>query len=143
MYDRPNLDELISAAIQHFEAQVIPAVKGDGKLYFQTLVAVNVLKVAERELKLGWSHLLAEWNALNTLEGQPRELPSDPDAAKTTIAERQHNLCIRIRAGDYDDESHKSALFEYVLGGVTRSLEVANPKFLQTLAEEDKTRNAI
>lgn len=138
MYDRPTIDELVNAAIQHFEAQVIPAVKGDGKLYFQTLVAINVLKVAERELKLGWSHLLAEWNDLNALEGQPRDLPTDPNALRTALAERERNLCARIRVGDYDDATRKTALFEYVVGSVTRSLEVANPRFLQTLAEEEK-----
>ena len=139
MVDRPTIDELLSAAIQHFETHVIPAVKADGKLYFQTLVAINVLKVAERELKLGWTHLLAEWDGLNALEGQPRDLPSNPDEAKIALAERERYLCAHIRAGDYDDEPRKSALFEYVLSSVTRSLEVANPKFLQTLAEEDET----
>lgn len=142
MYDRPTIDELLSATVQHFETQVIPAVKDNGKLYFQTLVAINVLKVAERELKLGWSHLLAEWNDLNALEGQPRDLPSDPDAIKTALVERQQQLCARIRAGDYDEPPHETALFEYVLGSVTRSLEVANPRFLQTLAEEDKAKSS-
>lgn len=139
MYDRPTIDELVSAAIQHFETQVIPAVKGDGKLYFQTLVAINVLKVAERELKLGWSHLTAAWDGLNALDSQPHPLPSNPDDAKTTLAERERDLCVRIRAGDYDDEPRKTALFEYVFDSVRMSLEVANPRFLQTVVEEDKS----
>ena len=100
MYDRPTIDELISSAIQHFEAQVIPAVKDNSKLYFQTLVAINVLKVAEREWKLGWSHLLAEWDGLNALEGESPALPTDPNDIKTTLAERERNLCARIRSGD-------------------------------------------
>ena len=142
MYDRPTIDELISAAIQHFEAQVIPAVKDNSKLYFQTLVAINVLKVAERELKLGWSHLLAEWDGLNALEGKSRALPTDPNGIKTALAERERALCARIRAGDYDDTARETALFEYVLGSVTRGLEVANPRFLQMLAEEDRSKQS-
>jgi hypothetical protein len=138
MYDRPTIDELVSAAILHFETQVIPAVKGDPRLYFQTLVAINVLKVAERELRLGWSHLVAEWEGMNMLEGQPRPLPDSPDALKEALAERQRELCAGIRAGDYDAASRETVLFEYLLSSVKMSLEVANPKFLQALAEEDK-----
>jgi hypothetical protein len=138
MADRPTIDELVSAAILHFETQVIPAVKGDGRLYFQTLVAINVLKVAERELKLGWSHLVAAWDGLNALEGEPLQLPASPDAAKAALEERERDLCVRIRAGDYDDEPRKAVLFGYLFESVKRSLEVANPRFLHTLAEEDQ-----
>jgi len=52
VYDRPDVSELIDAVRQHLEQQVIPAVKDDPKLYFQTLVAANVLKIAGRDLAL-------------------------------------------------------------------------------------------
>lgn len=139
MYDRPNLEELLSAAIAHFESQVIPAVKADQRLYFQTLVAVNVLKVAERELALGQSHFSAEWASLNRLEGEDIQLPPDAADAKTTLAQRHSTLCARIRAGDYDADPARSALYDHLVGSVRRSLEVANPKFLQTLAQEDSS----
>jgi hypothetical protein len=137
MYERPTIDELIAAAIGHFETQVIPAVKADPKLYFQTLVAVNVLRVAERELKLGWSHLSHEWDRLNALEGKMFDLPASPDEARMALAKRERDLSLRIRGGDYDDNPGKSALFQHLLNSVRMSLEVANPKFLHTLAEED------
>ncbi|HRL13218.1 MAG TPA: DUF6285 domain-containing protein, partial [Aggregatilineales bacterium] len=52
MYDRPSAQALVEAARQHLENRVIAAVKGDPKLYFETLVAVNVLRIVERELAL-------------------------------------------------------------------------------------------
>ena len=59
MIDRPTLAELIDAARMHMETNVIPAVREDRKLYFRTLVAINVLKIAERELELAFVRALA------------------------------------------------------------------------------------
>lgn len=137
MYDRPSLDELLSAAIVHFETHVIPAIKSDQRLYFQTLVAVNVLKVAERELALGQQHFAAEWTSLNRLEGDDIQPPTDALAAKAALEKRLSALCARIRAGEYDAEPARSALFDHLVASVRRSLEVANPRFLQALVRED------
>ena len=66
MYDRPNTSELIDAVRGHLEANVIPlARETNRRLYFQTLVAINVLKIVERELQMGQAHALAEWESLN------------------------------------------------------------------------------
>ena len=135
MYDRPNAAELINAVRGHLENQIIPAVKGDGKLYFQTLVAVNVLRVVERELNLAPDHLQAEWTRLDHLE-EAMEMPSDPRAAVSTLHDRNAQLCDNIRAGRYDGE-HKQALFEHLVATTIEQLQVANPKYLQALAQED------
>jgi hypothetical protein len=138
MYDRPNQNELLSAAIAHFETHVIPAIKADQRLYFQTLVAINVLKVAERELALGQTHFAAEWASLNKLEGEDAQLPSDLASAQAALEKRLSALCARVRAGDYDADPARTALYDHLVNSVRRSLEVANPKFLQALAMEDE-----
>jgi hypothetical protein len=135
MYDRPNLSELIDAARQHFETHVIPAIKGDAKLYFQTLVAINVLKVAERQLALGWTHLQAEWSRLDALYGETMPIPIDPTEAEMALASRVTALCGEIRAGMYYGEK-KALLFDHLLATAGEALEVANPKFLQIVREE-------
>jgi hypothetical protein len=135
MYDRPTAAELIDAVRGHLETQIIPAVKGDGKLYFQTLVAINVLRVVERELNLAPDHLSAEWTRLNHLEGA-LEMPSDPRAAVIVLHERNTQLCENIRVGRYDGEQ-KQVLFEHLVATTIEQLQVANPKYLQTLAQED------
>jgi hypothetical protein len=135
MYDRPTAAELIDAVRGHLESQIIPAVKGDGKLYFQTLVAINVLRVVERELSLAPDHLQSEWGRLDHLEGE-MNMPSDPRAAVNTLHDRNTQLCDNIRVGRYDGE-YKQALFEHLVATTIEQLQVANPKYLQTLAQED------
>jgi hypothetical protein len=137
MYDRPTAGELIDAVRGHLETQIIPAVKGDGKLYFQTLVAINVLRVVERELNLAPDHLSAEWARLDHLEGA-MDIPADPRAAVSSLRDRNTQLCENIRSGRYDGE-HKQALFEHLMATTIEQLQVANPKYLQTLAQEDGT----
>lgn len=136
--DRPYLDELLAAVCGHLEAHVIPAVKADAKLYFQTLVAANVLKIAERELALGWVQAGAEWARLNALLGTDEPLPADPSTVQPALAERNRALCEAIRAGAFDDEPAWTALFEHLLETARAALEIANPKFLAALAAEDE-----
>jgi hypothetical protein len=127
MYDRPHLDELIAAARTHLESVVIPVTKSiNHKLYFQTLVAVNVLRVAERELALGQAHFKAEWSRLNMLMGE-EALPADPADWNTALASRNARLCAEIREGKHDDNA---ALFSHLKACATEQLEVANPKWL-------------
>jgi hypothetical protein len=130
MYDRPTLDEMIVAVRQHLETQVIPMAKTiHHKLYFQTLVAVNVLRVAERELALRDGHYKAEWSRLNMLLGD-EALPADPAEWDGAMARRNQALCVAIRAGKHDDNR---ALFSHLKACATEQLEVANPKYLASL----------
>lgn len=138
MYDRPTLEELIDAARLHIETHLIALTKGDARLYFQTLVAMNTLKVAERELKLGWGHMRAAWARLNRLEKIELALPHDPHAAHIAFKRRNRELCADVRAGVYDYDPRRSALFAHLLASTREQLEVANPRFLEALALEDE-----
>lgn len=129
MYDRPNLSELIDATRGHLEANVIPAIKGDAKLYFQTLVAINVLKVAERELALKWKHFHAEWSRLDALYGTVTPIPPDPADAQSALDARIAILSDHIRIGYFSDDQ-QAALLAHLLATTSDALEVANPKFL-------------
>lgn len=134
MYDRPTAAELIEAARLHLEQQVIPAAKAvNHKLYFQTLVAANVLKIVERELSLDSTHLGAEWSRLNMLLGAA-PIPASTDEMQTALAERNAALCAAIRAGNYDTDR---ALFEHLKATTIEQLEVANPRYLSVLQAED------
>lgn len=136
MYDRPNLSELIDAARLHMEASIIPAVRHNHKLYFQTLVAVNVLQIALRELQLADSHAAAEWAGLNRVEGAALPIPATLTEIQAALAARNTALSADIRAGNYDDAG-KATLFEHLKGTTIAQLMVANPRHLQKLAEED------
>lgn len=135
LYDRPNLQELIDAARMHLETTIIPLVKGDPKVYFQTLVAINVLKIATREISLEWTHLLSAWESLNALDGINMPLPSDADAAHAALTGRQDALCAAIRSGAYDERA--DPLLDHLLRVTRAQLQVANPKYLEGLDAED------
>lgn len=137
MYDRPTINELIDAARMHLETAIIPAVRADRKLYFQTLVAINVLKIAGRELALAPQYAEAEWAGLNRLENRDAPAPANLADLQAAIHERNKLLCAAIRAGDYDGEARQSPLLAHVIATTTAQLEVANPRLLQTMAAED------
>ncbi len=134
MYDRPTASELLEAAGHHLQTEVLPVAKAtNGKLYFQTLVALNVMSIVGREMHLRGTHLRAEWARLNMLTGSA-VLPETEEALVKRLAERNAELCAAIRAGEYDASQ---PLFEHLKATTIEQLEVANPKFLQTLAKED------
>lgn len=137
MYDRPTAQELLEAARQHIESALLPLAKSQShKLYFQTLVALNVMKIVERETALRSAHLHAEWSRLNLL-GDPQPLPESDEALEQALQTRNQALCAAIRAGDHDTDT---ALFEHLKATAREQLAVANPKFLQMLAAEDAER---
>lgn len=135
MVDRPNLNELIEAVQQHLESNIIPAVRGDGKLYFQTLVAINVLRIAGREIEVGRDHAEAEWLRLNHLTGEYENLPERLDVIQTGLKERNQVLSKAIRTGEYD--ASPGELLEHLKATTVEALIIANPRFLQTLAAEE------
>jgi hypothetical protein len=135
MNDRPNISELLIAARQHIESQLVPLSKQTNpKLYFQTLVAVNVLRIVERELALGAGHARAEWQRLNELMSEQPLPASDADLYQA-LAERNAALCTQIRAGAHDAAS--PALFAHLKACAIEQLAIANPKYLAALAQED------
>jgi hypothetical protein len=144
MYDRPHLTELIAAARGHIESQLIPAVKADPKLYFQTLVAVNVLKIAERQIALADEHISAEWTRLDGLDAVVLQrtvlpLPTGPRERAASILRRNRRLCEDITRGMFDKPQGRKLLFEHLLATTREQLLVANPKYLETVEAETAT----
>jgi hypothetical protein len=77
--DRPTALELIEAVSEFLSTEVVPAVS-DHRLRFRTLVAMNALGIALRELQVGGDAVL-------------------PDEEAAAMARR-------IRAGDVREEDH-------------------------------------
>lgn len=138
LYDRPTLEELIDAARMHLETAVIPAVKGDARLYFQSLVAANILRIAARQASLEAAHLQGLWQDMNALLGAVEPFDGDPADLRRRLEARRADLCAAIRAGDYDAEDRAAPLLVHLLRATRLQLEVANPKFLEALDAEDR-----
>lgn len=137
MYDRPDAGELLEAAWAHLEQQVAPLLKEDRKLYFQTLVAINVLKVVARELHYRDDHLRAQWNRLNAMQDVDLPLPGEWPEGVAALGIRLREMCFDIRAGRYDESFLREVLFEHLLATTMEQLQVANPRYLQQLATEE------
>jgi uncharacterized protein DUF6285 len=135
MNDRPTAAELIAAVRGYMEQELIPTLS-DQRLKFQTLVAANVLAISERELHAEEEQLAEEWQRLGITLGLADEAPAKLSALREGVRERNALLCERIRAGDFDQSAHYSALCRELLGMVERKLEVANPRYLASIRAE-------
>lgn len=123
MYDKPQAQGILEAVRHHLESAIVPAVKADGGLYYQTLIAINMLKIAERELSLYHDHIQQEWADLNTVLNLEEPMPRDQSIALQAIAARQATLVELIERGDYDGDAEAS-LLTYLQANTRRQLEV-------------------
>lgn len=99
-HDRPTPQELAEAVREFLQAEILP-VLDDHRLKFRTLVAINGLGIAEREL----------WATAPPEAGRQRE--------------EDWELARRIRAGDVP-ENAVALLKEQVAG----KLRISNPRYL-------------
>ncbi|MBZ0278600.1 MAG: DUF6285 domain-containing protein [Anaerolineae bacterium] len=137
MYDKPNAAELIDAVCQHLQDAIIPLLKDtDRRLYYETLVAINALKITQREAALEMVHLREEWQRLNFIQRASTPFPDTLAAAQMALAERNRRLCEDIAAGVYDYWPRQAALFEHLMVTTHAQLEVTNPDFLKQLVLE-------
>ncbi len=109
LHDTPSAEQLVESVREWLERDVLAGTTG--RLQFHTRVAVNVLAMVERELRLGqgqaWAHAarLAQLGCADDSE-----------------------LAARIRDGALDDRLDE--VRELVRDDVRDKLAVANPKYL-------------
>lgn len=136
MHDRPSAPELIAAARMYLEKDLIPTLT-DQRLRFQTLVAVNVLSIVERELHVEEEQLLEEWAFLGEVLNDPVSAPPRLDELRREVRQGNDKLCKKIREGEFDAPARFEALAREVRRFVERKLQVANPKYLAGFAAVD------
>jgi hypothetical protein len=143
MYDRPTAAELLDAVRAYLQDQIVPVVRADRRLYYQTLVAIHVLGTINREMRAHVEHLHEEWKRLNYVQDVKTPMPPDEESLRAALAERNKRLCEDIAAGRYDSSARRAALFEHLVSTTREQLEAANPRFLQALALEDQQRERL
>lgn len=139
MTNHPTINQLLLAVRSHLEKQVVPALDTDDKLHDQTVIALDMLRMIERELQFGSEYLREEWTRLDFVQGVTMPIPDSSEKIKPALAERQRKLCEEINNGRYDFQPQQAALYEHLLLTTRRQLEVSNPHFLKTLALEEQT----
>jgi|GEM_PF-1871851 len=137
MTDRPSLEQLLDAVRMHLETLVIPAIRAEPKLYFQTLVAVNVLKIAQREVAEGQTLSDTEWESLNVLTDEHIPQPVERGVAVEALIARNRTLSADIRAGKYDTPEALTRLAHHVESVVSGQLMLNAPHLAQRFRIED------
>lgn len=112
--DRPTVPELVESVREFMEQEVQPAL--EGSLAFHTRVAVNVLRIVERELASGPALAAAERERLAALLGRDDDL--DVLAAELIDA---------IRSGRFD--AGTPGLKVHMRATVMGKLSIDNPRY--------------
>jgi hypothetical protein len=110
LHDIPAVAGLVEAVREFLERDVMSAT--EGRVQFHARVAVNVLRMVERELALGAAQDLAHADGLRALG-----------------LEDEHALATAIRDGLLDDRIGEVRAF--VTATVRAKLAVANPRYLE------------
>ena len=134
MNDRPTATELIAAARQYLESDLIPVLT-DPRLRFQTLIAANVLAIVERELSMEEALLIDDWDGLQRLCKPATPRPESLRELKQAVHNANVHLCDQIRDGAYDEPDAFRGLIQVLRPAVERKLTVANPRYLASFKE--------
>lgn len=112
--DRPTLDEILEAVGEFLEREVLPGIL-DPRLRFQTLVALNALAIARREVALGPALREEDERELRDLLG----MAGDREDLLRALAQR-------IRDGEAPLGTQA-----FLKAHVRRKLLLASPRYLE------------
>ena len=136
MTDRPDLNALLDAVRLHLEANVLPVIRHEPRLYFQTLVALNLLKIGQREIAHSSELLRAEWIAMNRLNQEDLAMPEREDFLANELSTRRATLGAAIRTGKYDSPDETARLMIYLQQTVNAQLALNNPGLSARMTKE-------
>ena len=136
MQDRPTALELLQAIRDLLEQEILPSLT-DARLKYQMLIAINALRMLEREVPDEAGRLRAELGALQELLGRSRtDPPGDPALLRRCVLEANRELCERIRQGLADAGPWRQRVLAHVRSAVEEKLRINNPSRLEAFLAE-------
>ena len=129
MQDRPTSVELLEAAADFVENELVPATQGARQ--FQARVVANVMRVVAREIKLEDPLVRHEVKALAQLLGRDSPHLHSLDDLRAAAVSMGEELTSRIRAGEADDGDWRQIVLAVVRQSVEDKLRIANPRYLE------------
>ena len=138
MQDRPTSVELLEAAADFVESELVPAVQGARQ--FQARVVANVMRIVAREIKMEDPLVRSEVKALALLLGHDKPHLHGLDDLRKAAASLGEELTAKIRGGEADDGAWRSEVLTVVRQSVEDKLRIANPRYLDS---DIAIRNAI
>lgn len=114
MREEPEISDLLAVVSEFLQQQLLPVL--DGKLAFETRIAVNLLDICRREIDTGTKAEEQERQRLTTLLDQ-----------QGSAADLNNSLCARIRNGDlrHDDP----ALVQHLWASTLDTLAIDQPRY--------------
>jgi hypothetical protein len=129
MQDRPTSIELLEAAADFLDREIVPAI--DGARQFQVRVVANVMRIVAREIQMEDPAVRVEVKALARLLGRDAPHLHSLDDLRKASASMDEELSARIRAGDADSGSWRAEVLSVVRQSVEDKLKIANPRYLE------------
>jgi alcohol dehydrogenase class IV len=129
MQDRPTAIELLEAAADFVDREIVPAT--EGRVQFQSRVVANVMRIVAREITHEDPFVRAEVNALAALLGEPKPHLHGLDDLHKAAAALNEKLSARIRAGETDSEPRRTEVLKVVRQAVEDKLRIANPRYVE------------
>lgn len=129
MNDRPSAPELLAAVRLFLEGDLLKSLT-DSRLRFQTLIAANVLGIAEREWQQEEEQLEEEARVLGALLSHERPNTARVGDLRQTVLALNAELCRRIQAGTFDEPGRFKELGQILRQSLVRKLQIANPRYL-------------
>jgi hypothetical protein len=129
MQDRPTSIELLEAAADFVDRELVPTIEGARQ--FQARVVANVMRIAAREIKLEDPLVRGEVKALAQLLGRDAPHLHSLDDLRTAAAGMGEELTAKIRAGEADDGGWRREVLAVVRRSVEDKLRIANPRYLE------------
>jgi Domain of unknown function (DUF6285) len=130
MQDRPTSVELLEAAADFVESELVPAVQGARQ--FQARVVANVMRIVAREIKMEDSLVRSEVKALAQLLGHEKPHLHSLDDLRKAAASLGEELTAKIRGGEADDGAWRREVLTVVRQSVEDKLRIANPRYLDS-----------
>jgi alcohol dehydrogenase class IV len=129
MQDRPTSIELLEAAADFVDREIVPAIEGARQ--FQARVVANVMRIVAREIQQEDPAARIEVKALARLLGRDAPHLHSLEDLRKASASMVEELSARIRAGDADSGSWRSEVLSVVRQSVEDKLRIANPRYLE------------
>ncbi len=129
MQDRPTSVELLEAAADFVDREIVPAIEGSRQ--FQARVVANVLRIVAREIQMEDPAVRLEVKALARLLGREAPHLHSLDDLRNTSRTMGEELSARIRAGEADNPARRAEVLAVVRQSVEDKLRIANPRYLE------------
>ena len=129
MQDRPSAIELLEAAADFVDREIVTATAG--RVQFQSRVVANVMRIVAREIRNEDPFVRAEMRSLAALlEREPPHVHGLDDVRRAA-AQLNEDLSAKIRAGEADSGPRRAAVIAAVRQIVEDKLRIANPRYLE------------